>query len=463
MSEDYIPTPPEDQKKAQAFFDRGRALSQSGQYDYSIEMFMQGLNLDPESVDGHKELREASMRRKASGGKAIGMLASMKLKGGKDAKEAMLNAEKLLASDPGERSYMATVFANALKGGFLETLLWIGKALLQANKDSGKEDIRYYLQLKDGYRQIRRWKEAVEAAQYAVAMKPNDMDLQREQRDLSAMQSMEEGKYDESFSGSVRDMGKQKELMEDDADIRVGDALTNQIKRAEAEWQAEPNEYGKLLRLVDLLAKSEVPERENRALELLEEAHEKTKQYRFRRNSGDIKVAQLNRMERSLRQQVNKNPTDEKLKKDYAEFVRDKLNQELTIFQEQSAEYPTEAALRFQVAKRLYLLKNFDEAIPALQDVRSDPKFRVEATMYLGISFLEAEFNEEAVDTFKDLIESYSVKGDENAINMYYWYGRALEAKNDVPPALKAYSQVAQWKFNFRDVQVRIKKLRGQG
>lgn len=463
MSEGYTTIPPEDQIKAKAFFDKGRALSQSGQYEYAIEMFISGLSIDPDSVDAHKDLRDTSMRRKASGGKGIGMLAAMKLKGGKDAKEAMLNCEKLLAFDPGDRSYMSCVFAQALKGGYYDTVLWIGRVLLQANKDSGKEDIKYYLQLKDGYRQIKRWKEAVEAMQYVIALKPNDMEMQREQRDLSAMQSMEEGKYDESFRSSVRDMSKQRELMDDDADIRVGDALTAQIGRAEAEWQAEPNEYGKMMRLVDLLAKSEDPERENRALELLESAHDKTKQYRFRKYAGEIKVAQLSRMERSLRQQLAKNPNDENLKKDYTDFVHEKLNQELAIYQEAVSEYPTDTSLRYNVAKRLYALKNFDEAIPALQEVRGDPKFRTEATMYLGIAFLEAGFSDESVDTFKDLIESYPIKGDDNAIQMYYWYGRALEGKNDIPTALKAYSQVAQWKFNFRDVQSRIKRLRGQG
>ena len=44
---------------------------------------------------------------------------------------------------------------------------------------------------------------------------------------------------------------------------------------------------------------------------------------------------------------------------------------------------------------------------------------------------------------------------------MTYWYGRALEQKNDTQTALQAYSRVAQWNFNYRDVQGRIKKLRG--
>ena len=289
---------------------------------------MEGLKIDPDAVDAHKELRDSSMRRKASGGKSIGMLAAMKLKGGKDPKETMLNAEKLLAFDPGERSYMSTIFAAALKGGYFDTAMWIGKILLLANKDSGREDIKYYLQLKDGYRNVlKRTGDAVEAMQHAIAMKPNDMDMQTEAKHLGAEHAMFEGKYEGggNFRDSVRDMSKQKELMDNDADIRVGDAFTQQIKRAEAEWQAEPNEYGKMMRLVELLSKSEDPELENRAIELLEGAHERTRQYRFRKYMGDIKVTQLSRMERSLRQRVAKNPTDQTMLKDYQDFVKDCL------------------------------------------------------------------------------------------------------------------------------------------
>jgi hypothetical protein len=73
---------------------------------------------------------------------------------------------------------------------------------------------------------------------------------------------------------------------------------------------------------------------------------------------------------------------------------------------------------------------------------------------------MEAGFMDEAVDTMRDAIDAYPIKGDPKSIDMTYYYGRALEAKGDTPAALKQYSQVAQWNFNYRDVQARIKALR---
>jgi predicted Zn-dependent protease len=105
-------------------------------------------------------------------------------------------------------------------------------------------------------------------------------------------------------------------------------------------------------------------------------------------------------------------------------------------------------------------LGRYQDAIPVLQQVRSDPKHRTTASILLGQAFLSEGYAEEAVDTLKAVIEDYVAKGDEKSMKMYYWYARALEEKKDVALAQKAYSQVAQWSFNYLDVQARIKKLR---
>src|SRR5438067_548019 len=87
-----------DRGKARVFFERGRVVADTGQYDYAIEMYLQGLALDPDAVDGHRELRDVALRRKAGGGKKLGMFENMKLlRWGKNQKENLLGAEKAWA------------------------------------------------------------------------------------------------------------------------------------------------------------------------------------------------------------------------------------------------------------------------------------------------------------------------------------------------------------------------------
>jgi tetratricopeptide (TPR) repeat protein len=293
-------------------------------------------------------------------------------------------------------------------------------------------------------------------------MRPDDMDLQTEMKNLGAQHTMTEGKYGNagSFRDSIKDMAGQSKLMAGDKDIHNVDVMAGIIADAEAEYAKDPNEPGKLMKLVDALVKTESPEYENRAIELLEETFQRTRQFRFRHNVGKIKLAQLSRMERSLRANLQANPTDPAARQQYAQFVQEKTQEELTELQLWVENYPTETSYRMEVAKRMFDLKRYSDAIPMFQQVRNDPKYRVDAGIYLGQAFLGAEFIEEAIDTLKGIIDEYQLKGDDRSKRMTYWYARALEQKGEIPDAIKAYSQVAMMEFNYRDVQARIKKLR---
>src|SRR5262249_10341200 len=149
---------------------------------------------------------------------------------------------------------------------------------------------------------------------------------------------------------------------------------------AEAEWQADPTEYGKLSKLVDILVKTDDVEYENRAIELLEGAYENTKQYRMKFRVGQIRLSQLQRQERSLRQSVNADPGNEAVRSEYRDFARDRARQELAIYQEFAENYPTDMSHQYNVAIRLHQLEQYSEAIPIYQKARNDPKYRVDAT-----------------------------------------------------------------------------------
>lgn len=454
----------DDRAKAQRFFEAAAAKAGQGAYDYAINLYLDGLNFDPESVDAHKALRDVALRRKASGGKPMGMFERMKIKSGKDDKQNLLNAERLLAFDPGERSYMSDAFQAAIKAGCYDTALWIGPVLLTANREHPKPDIKYYFTLRDGYKQLQQWRLAAEATAYAVQMRPEDMDLTREQRDLATLDTMKKGDYEAGdFRKSMRDAEGQRRLLEQDMDIRSVDAMTRQIMDAEKELAADPHEPGKLIKLVDLLQKTDDLEHENRAIELLEAAHKRTGQYRWRLGIHRINLRQLDRTEKMMRQEAAGG--DPRAIEEYKAFRREKAERELSMFLEAAEEYPTDQVYKFEAAKRLRELGRFDEAIPLLQTTRNDPKYRVDATILLGITFLDAGFADEAADTFAHLSEEYQLRGDAKALDIFYWWGRSLEAKQpaDVPAALKCYSQVFQWNAAYRDVQQRIRKLRNPG
>ncbi len=458
------PIDPAEQERARKVFERARAVADTGQYDYAIELFLEGLRHDPEAVDVHRELRKISLTRKATGGKPMSGLKAMSLKkSGKDARQNLLNAEKLLAYDPGNIQYMVGVAKAALKGDYHQTALWIGPLLLRANLD-GPQDTNTFLLLKDMYKEVGEYKLAGDALGYAAASRPDDADLQHELRSLAAKMTIQQGGYGGGgdFRVSMKDADKQRALIEEEMDIRNVSAMSGIIERARKEFVDSGRDKAKLIRLIDVLVKTEDMRHENEAIELLEAEYKQTKSYRYHFQAEEIKIRQMVRMERSTREQSEANPADENLRKAYEELASDRLMAELKHYQQAMAAYPIDPRFKYETGRRLFEMGRHAEAIPLLQQAQADPKYREDAGVMLGRAFLEADFVDEAVDTLRNRIEAYQIDGDNKAKEMHYWYGRALETKGDIEPALKAYSQIAQWDFGYKDVQTRIKELRGR-
>jgi tetratricopeptide (TPR) repeat protein len=466
VPEGYGDISDEDRKKAARFFDHAKSVAATGQYDYAIEMYVNGLTLNPEDLDNHKALREMSLKRKVSGGKDMGMFERRKFPTStKDEKLNMLNAERQLAFDPGNTGFMLVFAQSALRAGFFKTTNWIADLLLKANAESAKPDYNKFIMLKDVYKGLGDFKQASDCCSAALELRPDDMELKGEMKNLAADHTMSKGRYitAKNFKESIRDMDAQQQLLDAEKDVRSEDMVLRRIRDAKAEWVANPNDSGKFSKFIDALKATESLEHENVALEQLDAMFKKTNQFKWRAKAGEIKLAQLIRMERSMRADVLANPTDPQRKKEYQQFVAEKTQSELDEFKLISENYPTDTNSRFEMAKRMFMLSQFQDVIPVLQQVRIDPKHRAPAGTLLARAFLEAGFADEAVDTLKTIIDEYPAKGDEKSKEMTYYFGRALESKGDIATALKQYSLVAQMEFKYKDVQDRVKRLRAEG
>src|SRR5262249_48056557 len=148
----------------------------------------------PENIDAHKALREISLKRKASGGKDLGMFDKIKLKKpSKDDKESLGSAEKLLCYDPGNVGNMVAVAQAGHKAGYYDTSTWAAGLAYNANVSNPKgQDYKTFIALKDIYKSLSLWKEAAEACAWAAKLRPDDMDLQKEAKDIGAQQTMSE-------------------------------------------------------------------------------------------------------------------------------------------------------------------------------------------------------------------------------------------------------------------------------
>ncbi|MCK4601377.1 MAG: hypothetical protein KAU28_02855, partial [Phycisphaerae bacterium] len=71
--------------KGKAFFDRADQVAETGNWDFAIEMYIEGIRREPDNIErGHHPLREVAMKRLAQGGKKAGMIEQLKHRPGKD-------------------------------------------------------------------------------------------------------------------------------------------------------------------------------------------------------------------------------------------------------------------------------------------------------------------------------------------------------------------------------------------
>ncbi|MEI8195582.1 MAG: hypothetical protein WCI73_06710, partial [Phycisphaerae bacterium] len=224
--------------KGQAFFNTARTVAESGNYDYAIEMYIMGLAREPENMVEHQALYDVSLRRKVKGGKAVGGLfgPKMPLKG-KTPKDQMLNAEWLLAKDPGNISQMQTILRQALAGNYPDVIRFFGPLLMLANRAKPRKEI--YLELADIYEKVAEFNKASEAIRGALELTPMDSNLISQAKDLAAKETLKKGQYEtvQDFKDSLKSRDETKNLLEQENLSQSEDYRLKQVRLAKADYE----------------------------------------------------------------------------------------------------------------------------------------------------------------------------------------------------------------------------------
>ncbi len=454
--------------KGQAYFTRAHTVADTGNYDYAIDMFIQGLLREPTNMAEHEALRDIALRRKIKGGKSGGglggLLGSKSYFKGKSPKELMLNAEYALAKDPGNINQMMVMLRQAAAAGYKDMVLWFGPFVMQANRTQKKADAKLYLELADLYESLGEFAKAGESVHAALELSPADPELTARVKELGTRETLKKGKYESvpDFKESLRDQEMTKDLLQKENLTKTEDYKLKVIRESQEAWEKDPSDPQLLAKYVKALVDGESEESEKTAVEVLEKAYAQTKIYRYKVTIGDIRIKQLRRQHRALLEKVRANPDDQELARELAEFDQERLKFELEEYEDRVKNYPSDLQVLFEYGYRLFRSQRFEEAIGVLQHAQNNPRCRTDALHLLGRSFLEQSMNQEAVETLQRSVESYELaeSGDTKSKEINYWLARALEASGQFEEAEKTYSRIAQWDIAFRDARQRLAELR---
>jgi tetratricopeptide (TPR) repeat protein len=438
----------------EAFFERADEVAQIGNCEYAIQLYLDGIQRDPGNVArGHQKLWEVALHRKANKGKPRGMLEQIRHRGGKTPLEEMVNAEYLLAHDPGSAGNIAAVIKAAQKLDLPVVVKFFSDVLFIAQRPPAKPSKKVLSLLVDAYERIDEYRLAIQACEILRSLAPEDGAVAARLSQLSAKYTIQKGKYDQDgdFTQSVKDMARQRELIEQDSMLQATSYLQQQADKARADYLADPSQPGKVNALVEALVKLETEAAENEAIEVLVKAYNELKTYQFKLRVGDIRIAQMTRRYRQLVKAGDKDAA--------AAAVRRQLEFELEEYAERAVNYPTDMGLKFELGRRQFLAGQYDEAIGSLQQAQRDPRRSLRAISLLGQAFAKKGWLPEAAKTLEKALTQQELT-DSQEMDLRYGLGDVLEQMGELQRALDNFSKVAMTDFNYRDVRVRVDNLR---
>ncbi len=453
--------------KGKPFFDRAKTVADTGNFDYAIDMYIQGLLREPDNLDEHKALRDVSLRRKVSGGKpAGGFLGTKPYFAGKAPKEQMLNAEYLLAKDPGNITHMLNMMKHAALGSYRDIIIWFGPVVLQAISTGKTPNVKQYLEMADYFEQVSEFSKAGEAVQLAYSLTPTDPSLDQRIKDLGTRETLKRGGYENvpDFKESLANKAGTQELLQKDALNKTEEFRIKLVEDAREAWEQNPLDAQNIAKLIKALLDVESDEADEEALAVLDRAFKETRTYRYKMLKGDVHIRKFRRDLRELNDQLKAHPDDKELQKKIADLDAKKLAFEVEEFAERFKNFPSDANVAYEYGLRLYRARRSEDAIAVLQQAQASPKHRADALQLLGRAFLDQGMYLEAGETLQRAIENYELAstGDGRSKEMHYWLARAYELTNQGPEAEKIYSKITQWDFNFRDARQRLAELRKQ-
>ncbi|HVP13123.1 MAG TPA: hypothetical protein VMV94_18250 [Phycisphaerae bacterium] len=473
-----LPEPSEATKKeAHKWFAHARKAADTRNYDYAIELYVNGLALWPNAIEeGLKPLRVAGTARRLAGGKGAGFLAARKRPvGGKDVLKSLNNALYLFGMDPVNISHMEQILQLSAKAKCAGIAQWIAPILTDAYNSAKKlsesryasacsamgdaADVAMMAQMDEAARTILQAN--IATSQIWLNHHPNSSPASKAYSDASGKMTIVKGHFGHNggFAESLKDAELQHDLHDRDKAVHSEDRTQELIARARQDWENNRKVPAKLIQLVDLMLRTQNDKVENEAIGLLETEYASSSDYIFKQKADEVRMRQFNRHRRDLIARIKADPNDQALRRDLAHHIARQIEAEIKIYDARQRQYPSDMRIRYMLATRLFAAKRYDDAIPLFQQAQADARCRGDSRLYIGRCFYEKKFYDQAVSSLRKASEELESKDNPLAMELSYWLARSLEASDKPEEAREIYGHLIQLDYNYQDARQRMEKL----
>lgn len=461
-------------EKAAKFFKHAQAVHDTGNFEYAIQLWLNGLRLDPASMSGIVSFfnSTASFLSDPASKKGIGKEVARSVSGKSDV-DRYLSGMLEWGLRPADPVLAVRALEGSSKLRLGEPSVWIGDRAIGAVLKDKKVRKDLLLKCAESLSTVGAADRAIVAAEQAHKLDPTDGQLSAFIRELAAQATMNKGGYDQTgqaggFRANIRDADKQRKLEEAERIVKTEDTIERLISDAEDQHIKRPGDVPSIEKYAKLLLERGRPADEEKAHSLYMQAFELSKAFRWRELAGTIRMRQARRKVVDLKKMLDQSPGNEMLTRMHEQAEREWIELEASEFKLQTEAYPTDLTKKFELGKRYFRLEKYHEAIELFQEAQSDPRNRAAALSVLGQSFLKIGWNDEGIGALRTALENKDILPEVN-LELRYWLMSALQAKGEQDRDLDAAqeadrlaSSIALQQIGYLDIRQRrdvLKKL----
>ncbi|MGE4619564.1 MAG: tetratricopeptide repeat protein [Planctomycetota bacterium] len=454
---------------ADTFFSKADMALKKRNYDYAIELYQQGLQIDPDRFEARKHLRQAQIRKvQEKGGNTLGG-AGVKLKNGfllanirklgvqKKYEEQIIEIEKFLCVAPQSatelfllaEAFIATERSDSARQAYLEVTESDG-----TNAEAWKALGRIYEQEKDLDQAIECWERVRQIS-------PEDGEAGKAIRNLSAAQMMAQTEArkkggDGSFRDLLKSDDESKKLEQAASIIRTADDARSAIDVAREKAEAEPDNSRLWRDLGDMQAKA-------RDYDGARGSYEKAKEVNPQDLYAADKLGGLKEMIFVDKIDVLRRAADGGDAAAATELEQALVQQKEFMLEESArrvADHPTDFGLKFKYGEQLMETGRWDEAIAQFQNARKDPKFVTGSTYQIGKAFFHKNLHDLAIKEYGSALDQVNEPDSDLAKSIRYDLALAHESKGESQQALAFLEEIMSVDISFRDVSQKVTDIR---
>jgi tetratricopeptide (TPR) repeat protein len=407
-------------------------------------------------IDGRKLLRSAESEASGgSGGKKFSFgLGGFKPSSKKEPAEQIADMEEnVFRKDPFNLNANEQLYEIAMKMHFPE----LAAFALETIRAGHPENTKHMHKLAQHYMTHEEPELASEVYRLIVKVNPRDMEAMKGEKDSAARTSiLRQGWGSDNFRNAMKDGGEAAKLEMLSRQGMTQEQMEQFLAETIEQYNADQTNIMIVKRMSDLYEK--LGQIEN-ALMFYD--------YALTLNPGDVALQrkveiirdkvqdqQIEDFERDIESNPDAPDIEEK-RAQVAEIRRQRSSVVINEAKGRVDRNPTDKTLRYELGQAYFNAGMFTEAIPELQQAKSNPNMRIKAILLLGRCFERKNMNDLAktslLEASKELLIMDAIKKE-----VLYELANVLEKMGDKPGSLDALKEIYNADYGYKDVAKRV-------